>query len=231
MKTYKHLFFDLDRTLWDFDKNAEETFRHIYAKYGLQDRGVGSLEAFRNVYEEHNNLLWSYYRKGEIKKPALNVRRFEMSLNDFGIKDTLLACDIANDYITVDPDRVYLFPHALEILQYLAPNYHIHIITNGFDEVQFPKIAISGMKKYLDKVITSEDAGCKKPESDIFLYALERTSARVEESIMIGDDLEVDIQGAKSVGMDQVFVNYKGLRHDEEVTFEVNSLGELKELF
>ena len=224
MAKYKHIFFDLDRTLWDFDRNAEETFKIIFEKYELQKRGIGSLAAFREVYEEHNNLLWSYYRKGEIKKPVLNVRRFEMSLNEFGIQDTLLACDIADEYTRVDPERIYLFPNAIEILQYLSANYHIHIITNGFEEVQYPKIAISGMKQYFDKIITSEEAGCKKPEKEIFHYAMDKAKAMPGDSIMIGDDLEVDILGARKVGMDQVYVNYHGLEHDEKVSFEVSNL-------
>ena len=231
MKKYTHLFFDLDRTLWDFDKNADETFKTIYHKYGLKERGVSSLVDFRAVYEEHNNLLWSYYRKGEIKKPVLNVRRFEMSLNDFGINDTLLACQIADDYTTVDSNRIYLFPNAIEILEYLYPDYKIHVITNGFEEVQYPKINLSGMKNYFDQVITSEEAGCKKPEKKIFQFAFERAKAKPEDSIMIGDDLEVDIIGAKSVGMDQVYVNFHHKEHDEEVTFEVNDLISLKKLF
>jgi len=230
MNKYKHLFFDLDRTLWDFDRNAEETFKIIYNKYGLEERGVESLEAFRKTYEEHNNLLWSFYRKGEIKKPVLNIRRFEMSLNDFGIKDTILACDIANDYISVDPDRIYLFPNAVEILKYLHPKYKIHIITNGFEEVQYPKIALSGMKQYFDQVITSEEAGCKKPEKEIFQFAFQKANASPEESIMIGDDLEVDIIGAKSVNMDQVYVNFHHNKHEEDVTYEVNDLISLKKI-
>jgi putative hydrolase of the HAD superfamily len=230
MAQYKHVFFDLDRTLWDFDRNADETFKVIYEKYELQKRGVGSLTAFREVYEEHNNLLWSYYRKGEIKKPILNVRRFEMSLNDFGIQDTVLACDIANEYTRVDPERIYLFPNAIEILKYLSANYQLHIITNGFEEVQYPKIAISGMKQYFDKIITSEEAGCKKPEKEIFNYAIQKANTSHGESIMIGDDLEVDIQGAKKAGMDQVFVNYHALEHDEKITFEVSDLISLKNI-
>jgi putative hydrolase of the HAD superfamily len=230
MANYKHLFFDLDRTLWDFDRNADETFKVIYKKFKLQKRGVGSLNAFREVYEEHNNLLWSYYRKGEIKKPVLNVRRFEMSLNDFGIKDTMLACDIANEYTRVDPERIFLFPNAIEILQYLYGGYKLHIITNGFEEVQYPKIAISGMKHFFDRIITSEEAGCKKPEKAIFTYALEKANALPEESIMIGDDLDVDIKGAIVAGIDQVYVNYQHLEHDEKVTFEVNDLISLKNI-
>lgn len=231
MKTYKHLFFDLDRTLWDFDKNADETFKIIYSKYGLQDRGVSSLGAFREVYEKHNNLLWSFYRKGEIKKVILNVRRFEMSLNNFGIQDTTLACNIADEYTSMDPNRIYLFPNTIETLKYLFPKYKLHLITNGFEEVQYPKIALSGMKEFFDQVITSEEAGCKKPEKDIFYFAFEKTGATPEESIMIGDDLEVDILGARSVGMDQVYVNYHHREHDEEVTMEVNDLISLTRIF
>ena len=136
MKKYKHLFIDLDRTIWDFEKNAAETFQDIYNKYELKKRGVESLESFTQTYKKHNDLLWSYYRKGEIRKEVLSVLRFQLTLEDFGIDDLLLATQIGDDYISISPQKTNLFPYAHESLAYLKNKYTLHLITNGFEEVQ-----------------------------------------------------------------------------------------------
>ncbi|MBE9481390.1 MAG: noncanonical pyrimidine nucleotidase, YjjG family [Bacteroidetes bacterium] len=230
MKKYRHIFFDLDRTIWDFEKNARETFSEIYDKYELKQKGVPSLEKFTKTYKYHNDLLWSYYREGKIKKEVLSIKRFKLTLNDFGIDDVFLATNIADDYVTISPLKTNLFPHSREILEYLYPKYKLHLITNGFEEVQQKKIDVSDLRKYFKQIITSEEAGTKKPEKQIFLFALSKAKAKINESLMIGDDLRVDIMGAKSAGIDQVFVNYKNITHNNEITYEVNSLKELEDL-
>jgi len=230
MKKYKHLFFDLDRTIWDFDKNAKETFSEIYYKYKLKQKGVPSLEEFTKTYKYYNNMLWSYYRKGKFIKEVLSIKRFKLTLNDFGIDDEFLATNIADDYVTISPLKTNLFPHSHEILEYLYPKYKLHLITNGFEEVQQKKIDVSDLRKYFEQIITSEEAGTKKPEKQIFLFALSKAKAKIDETLMIGDDLKVDILGAKAAGIDQVFVNYNNITHNNEITYEVNSLKELEDL-
>ena len=230
MKKYKHLFIDLDRTIWDFEKNAAETFHDIYTKYKLKERGVESLELFTKTYKTHNDLLWSYYRKGEILKEVLSVQRFEMTLNDFGINNLLLAKQIGDDYISISPLKTNLFPYSHESLAYLKNKYTLHLITNGFEEVQQTKIDVSDLRKYFHKIITSEEAGAKKPEKQIFEFALKKANAKPEESIMIGDDLKVDILGAKAFGIDQIYVNFERIPHSEDVTFEIDSLKKLQEI-
>lgn len=231
MKKYKHLFIDLDRTIWDFEKNAKETFQDIYDKYELKKRGIDSLELFTQTYKKHNDLLWSYYRKGEILKEVLSVRRFELTLKDFGIDDLSLASQISDDYVSMSPQKTNLFPYAHESLAYLKNKYILHLITNGFEEVQQTKIDVSDLRKYFKEIITSEEAGAKKPEKMIFAFALKKTGAKPEESIMIGDDLKVDILGAKAFGMDQVYVNFDNISHSEDITFEIDSLKKLQEIF
>jgi putative hydrolase of the HAD superfamily len=225
---YKHLFFDLDRTIWDFDRNALITFQEIYQKYNLKELGVKYFEEFFSKYKFHNNELWALYRKAEIKKEVLSVKRFELTLKDFGIDDQSLAEKIAYDYITLSPLKTGLFPHVYEVLNYLSEKYKLHIITNGFEEVQYKKIEVSDLNKYFENIITSEEAGTKKPEKQIFEFSLSKASAKPDESLMIGDDIAVDIIGAKTIGIDQVFVNYDRIPHDEEITYEINDLIELK---
>lgn len=230
MKRYNHIFFDLDRTLWDFDASAQDTFQMMFKKYQLQEKGVPSVEEFKKKYDVHNDMLWSWYRKGEILKEVLNIRRFELSLADFGIHDHNIAIGMSEDYVKVNPDRAFLFPGTLEILEYLAPRYPLHLITNGFQEVQEQKFRIARFDRYFKTVTTSEEAGSKKPEPAIFHYALKKAGSLASESIIIGDDLKVDIVGARNIGMDQVYFNPEKSEHDEAATYEISCLKELKNI-
>ncbi|MCP4553532.1 MAG: noncanonical pyrimidine nucleotidase, YjjG family [Bacteroidetes bacterium] len=227
-KRYKQIFIDLDRTLWDFDKSALKTFQDIYHNYHLKEFGILSLEIFLKSYNKHNDILWNYYRKGEIKKEVLSIKRFQLTLDEFKIDDLFLASRIANDYVTKSPLNVVLFPYTHEILAYLKKKYQLHLITNGFEEVQQVKLDSAKLRKYFTEIITSEKAGSKKPEAQIFEYAFDKTGADATESLMVGDDLAVDIVGARSVGMDQLYVNYNGTQHKENITFEVHSLKEIE---
>jgi len=231
MKKYEHIFFDLDRTIWDFDASAEDSFSRMFDKYGLKDLGVPSLQAFKKAYDIHNDLLWSWYRKGEILKEVLSIRRFELTLADFGIVKREIQVGMSEDYVLMNPDKAFLFPGAIETLEYLAPRYPLHIITNGFQEVQDQKFRIARLSRYFKSITTSEEAGSKKPEPRIFQHALNKAGAIASESIIIGDDLKVDINGGRDAGMDQVFFNPEGTEHDENVSYEIKCLTELKEIF
>ena len=231
MPKYSNIFFDLDRTIWDFDASAEDSFQRMFSKYKLAERGVPSLEMFRDHYEKHNDMLWSWYRKGEIIKEILNIKRFEMTLADFGIVNHEIAIGMSEDFVIVNPDTPFLFPYAIESLAYLAPKYPLHLITNGFQEVQEQKFRIARLDRFFKTVTTSEEAGIMKPEPEIFHYALEKAGCSASDSIIIGDDLAVDILGAKDIGMDGVYFNPDGLEHEEEVAFEIKSLKVLLNIF
>jgi len=226
-KTYKHIFFDLDHTLWDFERNAEETKREMFETLKLKERGIASYEAFRENYVGINLALWALYREDKIGKDDLNFRRFYDTLCVLGINDRLLGEAMASGFIEGISSKTYLFPYAKEILEYLYPKYPLYIITNGFEEVQFSKLKNSGMDRYFASVITSEEAGSKKPDAEIFQYALRKTGASANDSIMIGDDLEVDMAGARLMGIDQLYVNHDKKNHNEKVTMEVFSLKEI----
>lgn len=226
-KIYKHIFFDLDHTLWDFERNAEETKREMFEGLNLKAKGIESYEAFREKYIIINQALWALYREDKIDKDDLNFRRFYDTLCVFGINDGELGKTMAAWFIEGISTKTYLFPFAQEILEYLNPKYPLHIITNGFEEVQYSKLKNSGLDKYFTHIITSEEAGCKKPDIEIFRYAYLKTGALPHESIMIGDDLDVDIAGARLAGMDQIFVNHDKKQHSESVTIEVLSLEEI----
>ncbi len=230
MPKYTHIFFDLDHTLWDFDKNSLETFSDLFLKYNLEKLLNCNFNTFFKAYKIINDNLWDLYRKGEIKKDYLSVQRFFLSLNEFGNNDKLLAETLSKEYVKLSPLKKNLFPYSIEVLEFLNKKYKLHIITNGFLEIQTVKIKNSGLDIYFESMITSEEAGAQKPNARIFEYSLNKTGAKVEESLMIGDDLKVDILGSKAFGMDQVYFNYHNNVHSEEVTYEIKSLLELKEI-
>ena len=227
-KTYKHVFFDLDRTLWDFDAAAEVAFERIYDKYNLKSLGIPSAHEFHEVYHPLNEQLWVLYRENRITKDDLNRSRFLKPLEHYGIHDIALADHLSEDYMFYSPRIVRLVPGAMELLEYLKPKYHLHLITNGFQEVQDTKLSLSGMKPFFETLTVSEEVGVKKPDPEFFFYALRKANAKSEESIVIGDEMAVDIDGARAAGIDQVFFNAKGDTVEGKRTFEVRSLLEIK---
>ena len=204
---YETIFFDLDRTIWDFEANAKDSFKDMYLKYKLASE-IPSFEYFYTTYRQHNDKLWKNYREKKITKEKLSWYRFFLTLLDFDVDNPELAQKLGVDYLKISQTKQQLFPYTHEVLSYLKGKYTMHIITNGFEEVQFSKLTNCKLNQYFSKIITSEKAGFQKPKPEIFNYALEYTNARVETSIMIGDDMEVDIKGAKGVGMDQVHFNF-----------------------
>jgi putative hydrolase of the HAD superfamily len=227
---YKHLFFDLDHTLWDFDANARATLEQLHIDLKLVDKGVHDFEKFHKNYLDHNEKLWARYRNGYIRQEELRLKRMWLTLLDFRIADEALARQLSELFLQLLPARTILFPDTKETLQYLADKgYQLHLITNGFESIQQSKMKNSGIDGFFREVVTSESSNSLKPQKEIFEYALKKTGATVAESIMIGDSLEVDIAGAMSIGMDQVHVNYNGLPQDLAPTFTVTAIKQLKD--
>lgn len=229
-RKYKHLFFDLDRTLWDFDKNSEQTLFEIYEQWFLSENCSCSFDEFLKIYREINHLLWEDYRQEKISKEFLNLERFRKTLELIKCEHYENAQLIADYYVEQSPVKTSLFADTHEVLTALKSHYKLHIITNGFEEIQFRKLKNSDLEKYFTVVITSEMANSKKPDTGIFSYALEKACAKVEESIMIGDDPDVDILGANMLGMDSIFVNFHRIETEIKPSFEVNNLIELLEI-
>ena len=227
---YKHIFFDLDRTLWDFDAAAEVAFERIYEKYDLKSLGIPSAHEFHEVYHPLNEQLWVLYREDKITKDYLNRTRFMQPLAHYGIHDTALADHLSEDYVYWSPRIVRLVPGTMELLDYLKPKYHLHLVTNGFQEVQHTKLSGSGLEPYFETLTVSEEVGVKKPNPEIFHYALRKANASPAESLMIGDEMAVDIDGARAAGIDQIFYNASGKTVVGERTFEVRNLLEIKKI-
>ena len=176
MKTYKHIFFDLDRTLWHFDENSRKVLNDIYTNYKLV-KFISSANQFIKTYQIINEDLWSLYRDDKVTKDELRWKRFYDTLSHFKTDDRELANDIGDYYITHSPRQTLLFPHTIEVLNYLFDKYKLHIITNGFEEVQYIKLTQSGLLKYFDVIILSEKVGVKKPHPYIFKKAFSQAGA------------------------------------------------------
>ena len=202
-------------------------FEQIYEKYELKSLGIPSAHEFHEVYHPLNERLWELYREDKITKDYLNRTRFVLPLEHYGIHDIALADHLSEDYVYWSPRIVRLVPGTMELLDYLKPKYHLHLITNGFQEVQDTKLSLSGMKPYFETLTVSEEVGVKKPNPEIFRYALNKAHAKPDESIMIGDEMAVDIDGARAAGIDQVFFNSSGCEIEGERTFEVKDLFEI----
>jgi putative hydrolase of the HAD superfamily len=221
----RHVFFDLDHTLWDFETNSDKTFAYIFER----NRVAVDLESFTETYRPINRKYWKLFREDKVSKTDLRYSRLREAFDalDFEAGDDLIHT-LSEEYIAYLSLNNQLFAHALEVLEYLRKKYSLHIITNGFEEVQHRKLASSRLEPYFEHVVTSENVGVKKPDPRIFQYAMEKAEARPIESIMIGDNYEADIQGALNVGMRAIMCEFNGELPREDVT-TVKTLLELKE--
>lgn len=232
MPAYKHIFFDLDHTLWDFDKNAEVALAEVFAAFNLKERISEGFETFYKNYLIHNALLWDRYHKGFISAEDLKWKRMWRTLLDYKIGDDVLAKAMSQKFLEILPTKTELFPHTHEILSYLCDKgYKLHLITNGFEKTQWSKIKNSGLDKYFVEVITSEGSNSVKPKKEIFEYALLKSNAILAESIMIGDNADADIQGAINAGMDCIFVNHIQAEELPSCTYNITHLQELENIF
>ncbi|MBD1394066.1 YjjG family noncanonical pyrimidine nucleotidase [Mucilaginibacter glaciei] len=227
MKQYKHIFFDLDHTIWDFDKNAEETLHELYGIHKLSDLGLPSADIFIETYTKNNHELWAKYHLGQITKDELREERFKTTFTQLGVHPDLVPADFEDAYVALGPTKKNLFPHAHETLTYLQGKYTLHLISNGFKESTEMKVAGTNLAPYFQNVIISEVVGVNKPDPRIFQHAIDLAGATKQQSLMIGDSLEADVRGALSFGMDAIYFNPAGLEKPADVPAQINHLKEL----
>ncbi|MDA8874329.1 YjjG family noncanonical pyrimidine nucleotidase [Winogradskyella sp.] len=226
-KNIQHIFFDLDHTLWDFDKNSGLTFGKIFEIHEVDV----SLEKFLNVYEPINFKYWKLYREEKVTKQELRYGRLKDTFNeiDISLSDQLID-NLSEDYIAYLSSFNYVFDSTYDVLDYLNAKYELHIITNGFEEAQEKKMKASNLRKYFNTVTNSEMVGVKKPNPKIFNFAMDLANAKPEHSVMIGDSLEADIKGAIDVGMQALYFDYKNSDYNDSYQ-RITHLSALKDLF
>ncbi len=219
------IFFDLDHTLWDFDKNSALTFNKIF---NLNKVKI-DVDVFLQHYEPINLKYWKLYREEQIEKEALRFSRLNDTFLAVGFSaEEALIHKLSNDYITHLTSFNHLFENTFEILDYLSTKYRLHIITNGFDEVQNTKLNKSKIHTYFKTITNSENAGVKKPNPKIFNYALQLAQTTAQNSIMVGDNYEADILGAKNIGMDVVHFDLGSHIPTQNGVKKINNLIQLK---
>ncbi|MFC7358096.1 YjjG family noncanonical pyrimidine nucleotidase [Jejudonia soesokkakensis] len=220
----KHIFFDLDHTLWDFDRNSALAFKRVFLKHHIELE----IEKFLEAYEPINFSYWKEFREERVTKEQLRRGRLTDTFKMFNKEYSLEMIDVlAHSYIEELPFDNHLFSGTVEVLQYLSEKYTLHIITNGFEEVQHLKLKNSKIDHFFETVTTSEEVGVKKPNPKVFQRALEKAAALSHESVMIGDTFEADILGAEAIGMQTIFYNYRKETLPETYCV-VNSLLEIK---
>jgi putative hydrolase of the HAD superfamily len=228
MKVYRHLFFDLDHTLWDFEANSKITLAELFHDYALEGKGV-SLDCFITVFRRVNADLWKKYNTRQIDKFTLRKARFNMVFSYFNYENEKLASVLDVEYIERCPVKDTLIPSTVDVLEYCKEKgYKVHILTNGFLETQTRKLQSCAIHPYVDEMITSECSGYQKPDVDYFTYSMNKVRCSQQECIMVGDNLNTDILGARNAGIDQVYFNPHQKKHSETVTHEIQSLLELK---
>jgi len=225
---YKYLFFDLDHTLWDYDKSARETLRDLFEAYQLEQKVAFGIGELQEKFFEVNYQLWADYNIGKIDSEYLRTQRFVRIFEELGEDKSLIPANFTTEYVNGCPQKPYVIDGAFDLLEHLRDRFSLHIITNGFEDVQHVKLEKSGLRKYFDEVVTSERAGGKKPGKEIFEFALKVSKASHQHSLMIGDNIHTDIMGAKGAGIGQVYYNPLKEVHQEVLTYEISHLSELK---
>ncbi len=226
---YSYLFFDLDHTLWDFERNAAESLKDLHLKHNLIRHEI-SAHDFVLKYTEINHAMWRQYHKGEIDKEFLRAQRFIQTFQYFKVPEKEIPDHLWDEYLELLPHRTHLMEGCIELLDYLNPKYKMTIITNGFKEVQHEKMRNSKLLDYFNYLVISEDVGHQKPAKQIFEHAMQLNNCKNHEVLMIGDNMEADIQGAKNAGIDSVFYNPFSSTDTVGATYEIQSLLELKRI-
>jgi YjjG family noncanonical pyrimidine nucleotidase len=230
MKEYKCVLFDLDHTLWDYETNSKATLKVLFEEFQLQRKGITSFNYFFETFSRVNLGLWDLYDRGLIGQDVIRKERFHKVFAEAGLEDLALSLKFSSTYLQELPKGENVLPHTKETLAYLHNKYPMIIITNGFDEIQATKLYSAGIHGYFKNIVTSQRAGSKKPSKEIFEFALSEAGHQSADAIMIGDNLQTDIAGARGAGLDTVYFNPSGKPHEERVTFEITSLQDLRTL-
>lgn len=228
MKGIQHIFFDLDHTLWDYDRSAQETLHEIFDLYRLSEQNI-TIKKFVNAFYEVNDVLWGKYNNGLIEREYIKRSRFReiFRITNLNHAD---PDEVSQYYMHHCSAKPYLMPDSLVALSYLQERYNLHIITNGFLDSQQMKLKSSGLLKYFKEMITSECSNARKPSQEIFHYSLNKAGAHKTNSVMIGDNPRTDIEGAINAGLKSVLYDPSG-RKKSLADYTVQSHMELLKIF
>jgi len=227
MSRYTHLFFDLDDTLWDFQANAYESLVDLFDQHQL-NRYFTTFDQFYQLYTIRNNELWVLYGAGSVTKDFLSIERFSYPLQSVGVHNKSFARLLNADFLKNMTTKTQLIPHAQEVLEELcAQGYVMTIVSNGFRDVQYDKLRNSRLIPYFDTIVLSEEVGFMKPDARFFQYALDKNKVTAQKVLLVGDNYEADILGARRFGIDALYFD----RNSKERIRQVQVIVNLKEIF
>lgn len=241
MKEYKVVLFDLDHTLWDFDRNSFETLTELYKQHELVQLGGLSFSQFHQAFQSVNTHLWDLYDRGQLDRNVIRYQRFSLIFESISVRNEAIADKLSSDYLKLSPTKSHLVDGAQEMLDYLKARYPLYLVTNGFTETQTTKARSGGIQDYFQSIVTSELAGHKKPAKEIFDYVLQLGGFNHHDAIMIGDNLLTDITGAADSGIDTVHFNpnsphapaeggHATAEFESKITYKISKLAELKSI-
>lgn len=226
-KDIKHIFFDLDDTLWDFERNSSGVLQQLYHEFELKDKLRVEFADFHIQYKTINSDLWKQYNRGSISKQELRNNRFHNTFRSFHYDNFEENMRMTEEYLLRSPHGTHLHEGCHEVLSFLQSKYKLHIITNGFSEVQSIKLKNCNLSSYFNEIIISEVHRVNKPDLRIFRISEELTGAKPQECLMIGDNYETDIEGASAAGWNTLWFRPN---QTEQIENSLSSLLELKEL-
>lgn len=224
LKQVQHIVFDLDHTLWDFETNSKTALTQLYAELNLANY-FPNFKDFHDTYLRINDHMWALYREGKLAKERLRVDRFRNTFKELGFQQNNLADELGERYVALSPHQTNLIEGSIDVLNYLNEKYELHILTNGFQEIQDIKLTKSGLKDFFDTITCSEEIGVNKPHVDIFHHVEQKIQVPKSELVMIGDNYQADILGAVNAGWHAIYFGEEA-NHD----YQINRLNEIKDL-
>lgn len=231
IKNIKHIFFDLDNTLWDFKKNSREVLLYLFEEHHIEKNLSIGFDEFIDIYENQNAQLWEKYHLQKITKEELRIQRFNNTFLHFGANEEELSRAWSDKYVKLSPYKTHLIEGTLDVLNYLKNNYHLHLITNGFKEVQHIKLHETGLKSHFKQIIISEEHNLSKPDTKLFELAEQLSNSQKNECVMIGDNYDTDIIGAVNAGWKAIHFVAEQKTESHPSIFQIKKLGELKSIF
>lgn len=229
MTGIEHIFFDLDHTLWDYERNSEHALHELYGRFSLNELGLRPKSRFIEVFHKANLTVWNLFDENRMNRDELRNKRMELVYDEFGLSESPPE-GFHEAYYAICSNGKILIPGTEEILSWLQVRYRLHIITNGFEDAQHEKLRNSGIANYFETVTTSERADSKKPDPAYFEFALHQASANIENSLVIGDGLRTDVAGARRFGLPVIWFNPdNALPPFEDLAF-ITTLPDLKTL-
>lgn len=220
---YDILLFDLDDTLFDFQMAEKHALDKVFAAYHL----LQDAELYRTTYKEISRGIWRELEEGTITLSELRVERFKRLFNAHAVMADAEA--FSHDYLRFLGEGVFLTEGAEELCKSLS-HLRLGIITNGFKEVQIPRVTHSPLCQTFEQIIISEETGYQKPQKEIFDYVFSKMNITDKSKVlMIGDSLTSDVQGGNRYGIDTCWFN-PGKKNNTtgiEPTYEIEKLTDL----